>query len=272
MFSGTGPTGTSTATRSRAEGPRAVTAGTPDRASGSASCAMDRAERGRSGAGRNKTRAADTGAPMVGGEWSEAELNATMGSPANGNYTAMGTLPVVPPAAGATGPSTASRNIVEAPRTGTGASPGCSRRQPGPCRLALGVSRARTVGRVGGSSGLKWDSRPTRPHPVCGRKRAQSTGGDGSEADVGAITPVTIYRTTEMIEPDTYKVSAARTRGRAYSRNPARFGPGCWVAATPLPGLTRCKLSFTGLLSLRVPLFIIVKSTYFILFQRVNML
>ena len=39
------------------------------------------------------TRAAEVGSPTVGNEWSEADLNATMGSPANGKPVAMGILP-----------------------------------------------------------------------------------------------------------------------------------------------------------------------------------
>jgi len=76
-----------------------------------------------------RPRAVGTSAQITRVEWSAAELNATVGEVSVGSSAAMG-IKVDTPPAGAPDPSTASRNRVEAPRTGAGASPGRIRREP----------------------------------------------------------------------------------------------------------------------------------------------
>jgi len=73
-----------------------------------------------------RPRALGTSAPITCVEWSAAELNATVGDHSSGNAAATGIQPDAPPLAGAPDPSTVSRNRVEEPRAGTGASPAAS--------------------------------------------------------------------------------------------------------------------------------------------------
>ena len=105
-----------------------------------------------SGAGRDKTRAAGTGAPMAGGEWSEAELNATMGR-----------RPEYDPVAMKHKARHATPGRCERPEHGRPERSGGAGRPPGA-----------TLGRGGGSSLLKQDSRLMPAPALRVRQRAQT--------------------------------------------------------------------------------------------------
>lgn len=77
-----------------------------------------------------RPRALGTSAPMARVEWSEAELNATLGELSGGNSAARGFEADAPPLGRCDRPEHGGRNRVEAPRAGVGASPARIRREP----------------------------------------------------------------------------------------------------------------------------------------------